>query len=400
MAIALAEVAGVPEAITRFALLGDERCPDSYGACRNTLLLLTAGQLTMQIDDDTVCRIAKAPWQQGGLLFSPKQDANAYAYFADEASAMAATSFIDTDLLAIHEALLGKPVAEIAAAHQQVDFSEVDESFMARMSLTDARVASTFMGTVGDSGMYGNTFRLFDTGASYKVTMDSEAAFIEKMTTRWIAKAATRTTISAGAFCMTINAGLDNRTLLPPFMPVMRNEDGVWGAVRTVCFPQYFSGYQPYVMAHLPPVSRAAHALEDCIVSKGPRTNDLMSQLIWHLGVSAPSLPALGEALHRLGCLPAPEFQNLLNEVANATRERIISHVDFCLDTYPDPVPHWQDAMLTYRQSLAAAKNKDTFPIDLIEQPLQTFQDLVSMYGQLLTYWPRMIEGGKSMKGY
>ena len=209
---ALAGESAVPLRIIRFALIGDERCVLSTGANRNCLLLDTVGTLVLSIDDDTRCRIAAAPQREEALASYSGYDPSEFWFFADRARALESVSFVEIDVLGCHEALLGNTVANVDGP--------VD---------TTGRVAITLPGLVGDSGMASPRYLLTLTGASRERLVASPDAYRSAFRSREVLRTVRRPTISAGSFCMTTFLGFDNRSLLPPFFPVQRNSDGVFG---------------------------------------------------------------------------------------------------------------------------------------------------------------------------
>src|SRR5580658_10909364 len=51
---------------------------------------------------------------------------------------------------------------------------------------------------------------------------------------------------------MTAFAGLDNRELLPPFLPTGRGEDNLMAAILTRCFPGACVAHLPRGLVHAP----------------------------------------------------------------------------------------------------------------------------------------------------
>ena len=154
--------AGVSEVITKFAILGDERCLDSYGACRNTLLILTAGELMLQIDDDTTFDGQIPSNMSEQLAFSPENDPYQYTYLPRSTfkQEITSTEQTTTDILTQHENLLGKSVHEILTSTES-SFEGIDASLLGRIQHPEAKVAATFPGIYGDAGQNSNAYRFF-----------------------------------------------------------------------------------------------------------------------------------------------------------------------------------------------------------------------------------------------
>ncbi len=96
-----------PLHVSRFALLGHPECSSSFGSARNSLLLRAAGSMMLQIDDDTICTLFKSSEFQSGVSFNTSGDPNQYYFYKEEPRSVVTSNSIQTNLLALHESLLG-----------------------------------------------------------------------------------------------------------------------------------------------------------------------------------------------------------------------------------------------------------------------------------------------------
>jgi hypothetical protein len=94
-------------------------------------------------------------------------------------------------------------------------------------------------------------------GASRERLIASPNAYRSAFRSREVLRTVRRPTVSAGPFCMTTFLGFDNRLLLPPFFPVQRNADGVFGLVLQKCVNGSHVGFLPSVLLHRPVAPRA-----------------------------------------------------------------------------------------------------------------------------------------------
>ena len=293
----------------------------------------------------------------------------------------------------MHAPLLCRPlidvVGEVLASGHSPNTHAANKELLNLLSHPDASIATTYLGTVGDSGMQGHASRLFD---PHEQLLASEDDFNQLMTTRWMIKSVSQTTISNSPHCMTIHIGLDTRKLLPPFMPVMRNEDGVFGAVKHVCFPHYLSAYLPYTIQHLPPEERPTPSLDEALRSPEMRTNDLVCQLVLYAKQDfrhPPSLKTLGEYLLEITSSSPDSFRQLVQDKAHQTRLNIIAFAQQQLEAYTNAPDFWTRGVHTYIDSLK--KPADAFAPADIDGPFEDrwviFQDLVHQYATLLTHW-------------
>ena len=152
--------AGASEEAARFALLNPEGFPITTGGSRNALLLHAVGELLLQVDDDTLCRVAPAPEVRPGLALSSRHDPTEFWFPAGEPSAAG-----EDDLLAVHERLLGRGLAD-CAAEADPDPGEAGAEFFRRLDRGEGRVLVTAAGAAGHSGMGSSLYFLSLEGES------------------------------------------------------------------------------------------------------------------------------------------------------------------------------------------------------------------------------------------
>lgn len=375
-----------PLHVSRFALLGHPTCTLSFGSARNALLLHAAGLMLLQVDDDTVCNLFKSPDFKPGASFYTNSDPNRYYLYTEELQPIAEANAIKENILALHESVLG---TEVALANDS----------QRRSQINSAKIIATFLGSVGDSGMYGHAFRLFLKGKMYQALTSSEENFNVLMGTRTVLKMAPQTRISRGPFCMAMHMALDVRSIVPPFMPVLRNEDGFWGTLINTCFHDSFFSYLPYAIQHLPPENRSALRLEDVLQFRGLRVNDILSQLIYHIiasSVSAPDLKDVGFELLKLSKRSVHEFQKICMEVASRFQHQVATYAQSRLDENPMAPDYWATSVRTYIHTCRKFANTRALvvPIDLTGSTTERIillQELIGLCGELLMHWPTML---------
>ncbi len=404
----LAGQADIPQEVVRFALLGDERCEATYGATRNALLLHTAGERCLQVDDDTICAVAAAPGAQAGLALTSNPEVPESWFFGEAGEALDAVSFTDEDFLSVHEAFLGKPLHRCINAHTEGDLhvDDFDAHFLRNMQVPEARVAVSFAGAVGDSGMRTNVPRVFSRDATYERLVDTAQTYQTNVNTRHLLRAASRPSITNGASCMTMNIGLDNRSLLPPFMPVGRNEDGIFGAALRMCFQQAYRAYLPYVVRHAPPERRSHNAHE--IRFEFFNANDILVRLMlstegWPRTDGAPALQALGRYLKDIGALSRAAFVDFAGGVCRQAVGHQVSHVQRLLAEDRVAPAYWVEDVQRFLATAQEAVTQENLcvPVDLEGNPherLALLQDLISQFGALLICWPTLVEAARELR--
>lgn len=194
-----------------FALLPDD--PIAHGAARNFLLLFLVGEKFIMIDDDMECKFAPIPGSSDDILWIP-----ASSFTAPDGWAYKFAEFIDVDFIAIHQRLLDL-------------------------------VPLTVGGSVGDSGMTNACYLL--SSKQFLQHVDSAETLAYALTQRQLLCATARPQVVRWVDCTGMSMGVDASSLLPPFVPVQRGEDSLFGLMLGNCFGKN-AAYCNYAMHHTP----------------------------------------------------------------------------------------------------------------------------------------------------
>lgn len=415
----LSDYVGLPPDIIEFAFLGDDRCDYSYGSNRNTLLVHSVGEVCLQTDDDTICKIAPSPNIDRGLALSSANHLNEFWFYASRSAAFGSVTPIEKDLLSIHEKLLGKPVCDAIKlniddginAAQPLLMNDINSDFIENMQLPDAKIAVTYVGSVGDSGLRKNynAARLFLKNGNFERLIRSKHEYSMNINTRNIVRTARYNTINKSNLFINMCTGLDNRNLLPPFMPVQRKDDGIFGRVLRLCFPQAFSGFLPYVIYHDPPEDRSEAKQEPFKSLKYFRMNDILDILISFYQSrltcpnSAKNITILGQLLEELSIQPSAEFKEFILTKLYESISIKIKIAKCTLDENSgDPIYWRQDMNRCLSILLETLLMKDICILSDLhgdeDKKLSLFQEMVGKYGSLLTCWPDIINGAKELR--
>ncbi len=409
----LARYASVPEEIVHFALLGPDASGPTYGAPRNALLLATAGEIYVQADDDTTANVMEISRYEDGLSLISDAESNEYRFFENSQEALQAVKPATVDLLSVHEHTLGKSVGAIITqctqSGSEVKIDQLSGNFLERLSRPQAHVALSFTGVVGDTGMEFFQQRLFMRGETLDRLASNPGRYPRLLRSRHMLRTSARLAISDNAFCMGMHMGMDNRQLLPPFMPTGRNEDGLFGAMIRLCHPNAFKAHLPrYAVQHLPPEERRYP--ENGIAFRPLRANDLLVYIVLTqdgnlVGEGAQALHTLGDIFTRLTRLPIKAFSDYLRKHALQAVHTDMFRAEHLLATEPDKPDCWRNDVTHYLASARGAVTRPDFavPIDLPGNPeerLVEFRQRVSAYGQLLIHWPALVEAAHATKNH
>ena len=403
----------LPPDIVEFALFGLDECELTFGANRNALLLATLGRRFLSADDDTVCRLATPPESGRGLALSGDQPSE-FWFFPDRETTLKSAHFVDRDLVAIHETLLGKDVRRIVVELAQSDSFTTDDApphfFQDLTRPGSCRVVATLNGILGDSGMHSGTSFLSQLkGGSRKRLLASEAAYRSAFSSREVLRIVPRNTVCRGFQLMTTAIGLDNRKLLPPFMPIGRNEDGTFGMTLWKCFRDGYLGYVPWALLHAPAETRT-YPQNYLSYFANLRMADILAAAILAFTVSPAqrsgeaSLGGLGQHLIDLGSASLLDFEEVIRVSRREWLSSYLSGFDRLSLTGDESPRYWAKDVTAHLESTRQAllSQDPLVPTDLNgrisdQRTRELSQYAVLKFGELLSWWPELLRATKDL---
>jgi hypothetical protein len=401
-----------PDAV-EFALFDSERCGYAPGVNRNSLLLDGVGDLLLSVDDDTVCRFARSPEETAGLVLMPSGGFVNQWLFPNRETALSSASTLDEDIQSVHEQVLGKTLKACVvgfAGREGLRFGQVSSRFLDDLTTGQGRVLATLTGIAGDSGT--------DVPAVYQMlnedslarALQSEAHYRTAGHRRDVLRVVNSLSITNNPSCMTTAIGLDNRDILPPFMPVLRGQDDIFGITLKSCFADGYFAHLPRAVFHDPPESRhsSRESVRD-LLSK-VRTCSVLVACI----NSFPATPeragaeerlrSLGKHLTNVGALPRREFEEFIRIQLWRMESAYLNMFEGYLKSHAGSPRFWQDEMDEYLKSLRAALAKDDYivpqdlPVNGDADARDLLRRLVYKFGRLLETWPDMVSAARELR--
>jgi hypothetical protein len=380
---ALARESSISRDLIDFALSGDRRCRLRTGANRNGLLLDTVGALVFGADDDTRARTAVAPDSEKPVSISSEYEPREFWFFPDRGAALEAVPPADSDLLSCHERFLGRTLAEVGAPVG-----------------VDGQVVVTLPGLVGDSGMGSSHYLLTLTGASRERLLASRSAYASAFRSREVLRTVRQPTIAASAFCMTTFFGFDNRLLLPPFFPVERNSDGIFGLMAQRLIEGSYVAFLPSVLLHAPAEPRAFAEDEAWTESVRVRMADILIGSILVHGAGP-----LGPYLRSLASLKPADFEAFVRSAQQMRNLIFTTLLETRLSEYGASPAFWAEdarkAIDVLRRT--AARSDYIVPRDLgnagdLDSARRLAQELMGKFGELVEAWPALVEATSRLR--
>lgn len=415
----LAARSGVEADVVRAAVAEFDGCGWHTGANRNAALLDAAGAAVLMVDDDTTARVAHPADAGDGLRLSSLPDPWSLRFFARVEDALNAADWRDTDLLAWHRRFLGRSPAACAfssaargvplpldADGVALDLNEANAALIAAFSRGRGRVAVTSAGVVGDSGMGPSLYFLWVQGAAHDRLLEDYESY---RATRAVHRGADMATVSNAPFLMTPHAAFDVRATIPPFSPVLRNEDGAFGEMLRTCSPESYTAFLPWSVEHTPPDARAVDFDKVLRSIAGVHANSIIRDLARAYepapGVADPAmrLRAFGRYLAALGAMPPADFDALMRfQIMTAVGRRIEGLTRASDQNSGQPVQWAEDCAAAVTEGLRALTEDALVVADVPgatpDERHRRFQRLLYRFGRLIDAWPALLQAAADLR--
>jgi hypothetical protein len=410
----LAVAAGVRPDVVLFALTDALSCGHDTGCNRNALFLAHPNQLFLSSDDDVICRPHGSAAGSAALRVTSEDDPTKVQLFPSLAAAQSAVPANPHDLFAAHETLLGHRLSALMAARQDKDVvcDDLTAGLRRRILAGSAAVVVSASGILGDCGARFPSFYLWGPSVRDQLIGCPDDRYRSLVESRQIFRGAPMPTVTSGPFIMSTHVAFDNRQLLPPFFPVLRGQDLIFGRLLRLTFDDHLIGHVPVGILHEPITPRRA-ALErlwaDDRKPTFPYLFDACLKLVAPTSKLASSgarrMQLVGRGLRDLGSLNAPEFESLLQATLAETVETRLLRWENQLKTL-DPASAWTGDLRKRTDELrnAAKSGIGIAASELIERrgseaaAKPVTQDLITRFGELLECWPALVDAARELE--
>jgi hypothetical protein len=403
----LTERAAQSDDSATFALLGDPEYPVSVGACRNALLLETLGKCFLFMDDDVQCRVAKLPNATDSPLFTKDAFTGSFLLRREDVDGC---EFVSEDILAAHEKTLSIDAALIRslAPNELGDFSAVSRRFLKSSSETHGAVIIAMMGLVGDAGIDDPLPYFVQGPATLHELARTEELFQAALTNRTITRGSRGLLLTDDMECMSYCMSVRPTSMLPPFSPVQRAEELVFGAQLGRCLPGSLVAIIPRAVVHQPLPPREFEPRAALRRAGRFSTGEILSALIRSLPVLGSSAEALfsslGIVLSQLAEAEDIEFAEHVRQAVEPMLINQIQQLQLALEDASAKTALWfSDVSQIQAACLASLQGRNlSVPIDLErlwgeEAAMRQFKNLVGRFAQLVLSWPKILEATKDL---
>jgi hypothetical protein len=395
----------IPQPVIDFALLGPQGFDVNTGANRNGLLLQTAGELFFSADDDTTAELYEAPRRTDGLTFFTEEPAEGW-FFADREKAVQSVRAVDEDVLSIHEQWLGKELIRLSSivADETIDYESLSTKYFQDLASGNGKILATLPGIIGDSGIDSPRWFLLS-GDTRERLCDSDEKYQIAFSSREMLRAVQQINVGRVPSFMTTALGLDNRDLLPPFFPVLRNQDSVFGITLVKAFDTAYFCHLPWALLHAPSEARRyTPAIGSAYCGMSDMLRYCIKAFETSFGYMSPEerLRAMGRHLMDFSAMPQDDFEEFIRIQFWEESSGTINRAEELLQQFEYSPDFWANDLEGYANNLRGAllAKESIVPFDLkdSEALLKLTQQLIYRFGELLHWWPDIVKATKQLR--
>lgn len=383
----------------------------SYGRSRNLALLLSVDRALIFLDDDIVFHKHHAPYTELTPRISPlPRDAEFYSDnqewdgYADDNTANPAAEFTQ---------MLGCTLEQALATLEQQDLPQEQLSELKLHDLPmlhkDSRILVAGCGTYGDPGMASNGWIYEINPDARKKLLRSESFYQEARTRRNIWSGRHSINFSPRFVLISQMTGLDNTALLPPYFPLFRNEDFLFGDNLQFLHPRGLMVDFPWAMPHLPMEERKWDKNSIDRPTKYGMLDFTADYLASRHSTHQPTNPSLHLQLlsghfKELGALNENSLSQLIKDETTALQSSRIQRLDGVLSEAGEAPDYWlKDVhkIIAANQSGLTEAQDEIFPFCLKEihkdERLQHAQQLWRQFAESLAGWEDIRHAAQSI---
>jgi len=410
----LSQTAKIPEEALRFGLLGGDFEGPAIGGNRNWMLLQSAGEALLSVDEDTVCKIGLAPGcgREGAAISGEQFPTESWSY-PDKDRCFADLQPIEIDPLAAHERMLGRSVVDWATSIRDavgaVDVSQACDHLLMDLLRSKARFSVTLNGIAGDSGMYsGVGFLLQERPNTRQRLLESSQSLSQSLSSRYVISQVPLATVAHHAPFHSMFMAIDNRDLVPPFFPLYRNEDSIFQACLNQCIPDGYVGNIPFCMVHDPGDGRLYSADRWAAIRVADAVLTCLALCKVEGGSPDPAdrQRMLAQRLIFLASRSAADFAAELRNGLWLRAAAILQLHERLLSVFCGKPDFWAAELDHERRRLRDALLRDDYfvPTDLTPRcrhpsdAMSMLQRLLLRFGEFLWWWPEIVNAAKTAR--
>ncbi len=376
----------------------------SYGRSRNWSLVLGAGARVVQLDDDILFQACRHPSSVSELHFTLAPRHADFYHNREELETLYLRETPDPaegELLSV----LGVSVSEILSKYAPNPSSPELLKSMASSEASsmgaDSRILVASCGYLGDPGTKSSDWLyLLDSASRKRLTLSRESYDLAR-TKRNVWIGSNSYNLVARYSLMSGLTGLANNEILPPYFPLFRNEDYLFGNLIKFLHPHSMLMDMPWAIPHIPATHRRwENSHEPRPIRQGIQDflADYLQPFGQQLTLNSPSerLRALSWRIMELADTPQSDIKNILRQSILALRTQHIRQIQNKIENSPDAPDFWKkDAerlIAVNERGLMGDLNELPTELENIPSPLEFAKTVLKKYSMALAAWEEIRE--------
>ena len=223
------------------------------GLARNLALLLSCGRRLVMLDDDVICDVYDPPRQKPDITFS--DNPREAEFFGSDQDWAHLQQPINPDPISRHMQCLGltfsQALNKLGQNHlKPAGFANATALLLSELQ-PDSAVLTTECGSLGCPGTTKNIWLPAMAPASLKRMLSSGEKTTQALTSRKVWSGRNQPHFAPRSNMSQIT-GFDNRRMLPPYLPIMRGQDRLFGNMLDFIFPSSVTLDYPWAVPHSP----------------------------------------------------------------------------------------------------------------------------------------------------
>ncbi|MCW8926937.1 MAG: hypothetical protein OQJ84_11785 [Xanthomonadales bacterium] len=358
------------------------------GLARNLAVFLSCGRRLVMLDDDVVCDVYTPANAKPNITISDA--AREADFFANKQEWAPLHQPLNPDPISRHMQCLGLSLSGaidvLGNQHLKQASLENTTSLQASELLADSPVLITECGSLGCPGTESNTWLPTMAEASLKRMLASPKRTTQALTTRKVWSGRKNPHFSPRSNMSQIT-GIDNRQPLPPYLPIARGEDRLFGLMLDFVFPTSVCLDYPWAVPHLPIPEREWDSKHQNFTPKPDFPMFFIDKVLEHRSVCQSVHPAdrmavLATMFRDLARAPNDVLINMQRDKSLADGSDMLNHLDDLLASAGSAPVEWQNYLRNGISQLnkgLEALSRDHFPV---KGSVAELED-----GELIDFW-------------
>lgn len=351
----LSQALDVDLSILESLVLNPRAAKRATGANRNRLLLASAGQKFITCDDDTLWNFEQLG-DLKGVHVVDRGDPTKISLHRDVEAALSVQHPYEQDVCKDMCSLLGRQPEDMAKQADHLAFGRLRPDVLRAFFAPNTGAGIVSCGLTGDSACPTNAPLAL---AAHPQLLDSEEGYAMGIATRGFRRASESITFTRTPFLMLPCAGMDARKLLPPFVPVDRNQDGLFAMMYASLYPRDLIAHLPISIQHVPSPPRESNTWNP----RQELASTSFTQVLKHcigllpasLLCSTPQarLMECGQQLQRLALNPPDKLLATIEAMLKTTRMQSLESLYWTRQRWGNQAPKaWLKSMEEAAQAL------------------------------------------------